>query len=333
MVSKRYYEIDLLKGIGIILMIMGHVPFSEEITKAIYVFHMPLFFIASGFLYKRKNDFNTAFVKWLKRLILPYFIFATLGYVLWNIEIRPNNFSQLTQPLESIFYINTDGMPINGAVWYLTATFVIFLLYWIVDNFFKNEFLKMITVIILTTIGLFLGKLKIVLPFSGAVSLVGIGFFYSGITLRKFYPRFISCLRERRLSRYTTLILVVCMFFLGYRNGHISMRTGDYGKNGFIFFIAAMIISYILLFVSKFLVDIFQNNILLKWIEKVGRNSIVFLGLNELVINVIRSVLTKLNVSANFYVILTFILSILVISILIEIMKKSNMMVKIFALS
>ena len=94
-----------------------------------------------------------------------------------------------------------------------------------------------------------------------------------------------------------------------------------------------MIISYILLFVSKFLVDVFQNNILLRWIEKVGRNSIVFLGLNELVINVIRSVLTKLNVSANFYVILTFILSILVISILIEIMKKSNMMVKIFALS
>lgn len=87
MVSKRYYEIDLLKRIGIILVIMGHVPFSEEITKAIYVFHVPLFFMASGFLYNRKNDFNTAFVKLLKRLILPYFIFATLGYVLWNIEI------------------------------------------------------------------------------------------------------------------------------------------------------------------------------------------------------------------------------------------------------
>ena len=140
MVSKRYYEIDLLKGIGIILMIMGHVPFSEEITKAIYVFHMPLFFIASGFLYKRKNDFNTAFVKWLKRLILPYFIFFFFFYVLWNIEIRPNNFSQLTQPLKSIFYINTDGMPINGAVWYLTATFVIFCYIGLLIIFLKMNF-------------------------------------------------------------------------------------------------------------------------------------------------------------------------------------------------
>lgn len=43
MSKKRYEEVDLLKGIGIVLMIMGHIPFEKEIVRLIYVFHMPLF--------------------------------------------------------------------------------------------------------------------------------------------------------------------------------------------------------------------------------------------------------------------------------------------------
>lgn len=52
--NKRLEYIDIVKGIGIFLMVLGH-SYSEDnaslIIKWLYSFHMPLFFIVSGVLY------------------------------------------------------------------------------------------------------------------------------------------------------------------------------------------------------------------------------------------------------------------------------------------
>ena len=47
--TKRLHWIDTLKAIGIMLVFLGHsgAPFHD----GIYLFHMPLFFIISGFLW------------------------------------------------------------------------------------------------------------------------------------------------------------------------------------------------------------------------------------------------------------------------------------------
>ena len=52
--SKRLEEIDILKSIGIILMVMGHIGFSGIFDHYIHSFHMPMFYIISGFLYKKQ---------------------------------------------------------------------------------------------------------------------------------------------------------------------------------------------------------------------------------------------------------------------------------------
>ncbi|MBQ7276495.1 MAG: hypothetical protein IJS58_04510 [Bacilli bacterium] len=49
----RNIGMDIAEGIGILLMILGHVHISElVINHLIYAFHMPLFFIISGFFIK-----------------------------------------------------------------------------------------------------------------------------------------------------------------------------------------------------------------------------------------------------------------------------------------
>lgn len=48
--QKKNY-IDIAKGIGIILVILGHSGVNSEIKDFIYGFHMPLFFVISGYLY------------------------------------------------------------------------------------------------------------------------------------------------------------------------------------------------------------------------------------------------------------------------------------------
>lgn len=48
--QDRIEWIDVAKGIGIILVIMGHT-FQLDLVSPIYAFHMPLFFFLSGLLF------------------------------------------------------------------------------------------------------------------------------------------------------------------------------------------------------------------------------------------------------------------------------------------
>ena len=55
---ERLVFIDNAKGIGIILMILGHIPNMPEFFHSwIYSFHMPLFFFISGYLFNEKKYF------------------------------------------------------------------------------------------------------------------------------------------------------------------------------------------------------------------------------------------------------------------------------------
>lgn len=89
-VSKQRIEyIDVAKGMGILLVLLGHTGFISGILKQfIYAFHMPLFFVISGFLMAAKNeeerDLKTLFSRKAKGLLLPYFIFSIL-YILVNL--------------------------------------------------------------------------------------------------------------------------------------------------------------------------------------------------------------------------------------------------------
>lgn len=49
MTKERISSIDILKGIGIILVMLGHaLPHDSFVRTLIYTFHMPLFFWCSG---------------------------------------------------------------------------------------------------------------------------------------------------------------------------------------------------------------------------------------------------------------------------------------------
>lgn len=92
---KKYYkDMDIARGIGIFLVVLGHSfpdnkfnnnPFYEYIYKFIYSFHMPLFFIVSGFFaYKIYNILNLSqYKKFIedkfKRLMVPYFAISLIA--------------------------------------------------------------------------------------------------------------------------------------------------------------------------------------------------------------------------------------------------------------
>src|SRR5512133_2842940 len=82
--TKRIAYVDIAKGIGIILVVMGHNDFaliSPFAHKLIYSFHMPMFFFMSGMFFKPdvpfwsflRNRFNRVLKPFLAILLLIYF--------------------------------------------------------------------------------------------------------------------------------------------------------------------------------------------------------------------------------------------------------------------
>lgn len=102
----RDYTIDTIKGIGIILMVAvrGGAPFSHFIN----LFHMPIFFIASGYFWNNKNSEN---FDSLKKFIFRKIKTLWLPFVLYNTAlITLNNFF-----LSIGFYTsNTEFLSLTG---------------------------------------------------------------------------------------------------------------------------------------------------------------------------------------------------------------------------
>ena len=83
--AKRVEYIDIAKGIGITLVVMGHNDFaliSPFAHKLIYSFHMPMFFFMSGMFFKPDIPFWMFARQRFNRVLRPFlfmilFIFFT----------------------------------------------------------------------------------------------------------------------------------------------------------------------------------------------------------------------------------------------------------------
>ncbi len=81
--SKRIEYIDIARGIGILLVVLGHNDFgyiSPFGYKVIYSFHMPLFFFLSGYFLNVSIPFVEFFKKRFNTLLKPYLFTIFLIY-------------------------------------------------------------------------------------------------------------------------------------------------------------------------------------------------------------------------------------------------------------
>jgi fucose 4-O-acetylase-like acetyltransferase len=86
MTNNRQIIPDCLKGIGIVLMVYGHIIHvgslavfqSHYIKPIIYSFHMPLFLVVSGFFFNLDKDPSQSSKDVIHRLVTPYIIFSSL---------------------------------------------------------------------------------------------------------------------------------------------------------------------------------------------------------------------------------------------------------------
>lgn len=142
MARKENLLMSLLSVWGIMLVVLGHSGFEEPIImnklyylhKWIYSFHMPLFFMISGYLFSYTNENFTGIdaKEFLKkkflRLLVPYFV---LGIVIFLIKYAFSSLSHATREFSisnffMMFIAPTGQNSTMGFLWYVFTLFVIF---------------------------------------------------------------------------------------------------------------------------------------------------------------------------------------------------------------
>jgi fucose 4-O-acetylase-like acetyltransferase len=71
MLSKKHQWIDIVKGIGILSIVIGHIT-DGALREILFLFHVLLFFFLSGYLFKQPQQLKNFIVKKIKRLLMPY---------------------------------------------------------------------------------------------------------------------------------------------------------------------------------------------------------------------------------------------------------------------
>lgn len=135
--GEYYEEIDLAKGIAIVLVVLGHSfpdaetswfligkdSFAKYLFGWIYSFHMPLFFLFAGFLLIPRLchvDVKSNLVKRFKRLMIPYFFFSII-----YIGLKTFGASFANHPLSERTFVDIFlGVSPAGGCWFLWVLFV-----------------------------------------------------------------------------------------------------------------------------------------------------------------------------------------------------------------
>lgn len=85
--NERDLSIDFIKGVSILLMVVGHSCPPDYIGNIIYLFHIGAFYYASGWLFK--DDYLHSPLQFVKRklrgLYIPYVKWGLLYFLLVNI--------------------------------------------------------------------------------------------------------------------------------------------------------------------------------------------------------------------------------------------------------
>ncbi len=210
--NKKYYnEITIAKGIGILLVVLGHalkqtggsnVP-GNALISIIYSFHMPLFFVLSGFVSVKILQYSkmTEYINYIKsraaRLLIPYFVmgilYMPLKYFMNRFAINPYDFSQ------SWKLILGDNP--NTTMWFLYTLFWVSVIALILLR--RSVLLPMLIISAILSCTAFIFNWSFRIP-------KYLFFFILGIYIRDHYEKFIEIRKNKLIFILVAIAFIIC---------------------------------------------------------------------------------------------------------------------------
>ena len=288
--KSRSATVDIAKGIGIMLVVLGHNWFSVrsgELHRIIFSFHLPLFFFLSGVFLNPEKRFNRLVVDKYHSLLNPYLLICIFYILISTIIQRHLPWNWIFGTVAAI----GDALPHDiGAVWFLPHLFLVTLLSWVFVKMSKTWPFPIgrttVTLIVLLvagycSIGLFWGtritlfnKSMVVhgLPLAMDIAIMSSFFFVAGYFYRGLVLRF----------KFSATLFIAAV--LSFAVLHIKYRYSlDFWQRQYDHIVwssvAAALGIYIVLGIS-YLLSLWQFS--KRWISYIGQGSIFIMAVHGL---------------------------------------------------
>ena len=195
--SNRDDSISIAKGIGIILMVLGHTHFSKYGNAWVSMVHMPLFFFFSGYCFKEKyiGHFLTFLRKRIKGLYRPGLKWGLLFLALHNLFFDLNLYTSATSSLYTsrVFFMKacyiittmTHYEELLGGYWFLRTLFWCSIIsYWMIVIIKPKIKIGVALLLVMSVFMLLIDK-KVPYFDIGARELIASSFFLVGYDYRR----------------------------------------------------------------------------------------------------------------------------------------------------
>ena len=268
--NGRIDVFDALKGVAIILMIVNHVKLDGSfLFRFIGVFHMPLFFILSGYLYKNRSMADMIHRN-VKKILLPYLVTCLILWLL-KVVFEGNYIWGL-----SIIYGNSRPLPSSvlemikvGPLWFLTAFFCS-MIYVKILLCIESKLIRWIVISVVFALSVvFVQKTGILFPFGMTTGLGGTIFVLAGMELKENPQLFFN-----KKALYLGLLLwLICICI-----GGLSMAAHKY-KLSLLHVVGGVYGTYIC---YKIVCQLRCDSVFYRFLCYVGKNSLVILCIHTL---------------------------------------------------
>ena len=260
--KERIEYIDAAKAVGIWMVVMGHssntIVSFPRLVSFIYLFHMPLFFLISGFFFKEPETLlgRPGGDKYLLYYVKPYVVasFTTIIPVVICCWIYNLSFVEETSRLLVATCWGTgwsgggqmfSDLPAIGPIWFLLALFWASLFYAMIcrNAYGLNRLIMVIGVFLFGVIS----SKAVTLPWSLQSGCSAVIYLYMGNVLYKYKDLVSQHIKE--LSIVSVVILALIVIFCVFRGG-IALNASRFGQ-GLLSVIASIVCCIGLLFVLK----------------------------------------------------------------------------------
>lgn len=281
---------------------MGHLLYQSNlpiVNKAIYSFHMPLFFMISGFV-MRSSDREpiAAYVKkQANRILLPavIFIIAFLPMYLRKTE----NLDGVTIIKRILFW---DGLvPYNDPCWFFIVLFEAKAIERIIDIAVKKRNIQMAVSISSFMLGFLVYQFDLFLPFGLNRCLVAFGFFTIGMVTKDIF------LKGRGNTLWYIVILFLWLISGVWLNDKVSMYGFELGYY-WLFVLSGICGSTLFIWICQAI----DKRVI--WFRSVGQNTIFIICTHYICVSIFKKITTILGLNYTWiYSILAVMFTILLV--------------------
>lgn len=294
--TGRDARIDAAKGVAIALVVLGHAKgIPGEFTILVYSFHVPLFFLLSGWLSHRRNTQTAAQASSTlgRTLLVPYafFFFVAYGYWLLTRQIgeKALRWGQVPwwEPLGGLLTGIGPQLYVHPALWFLPALFTTALAYFFLSKKLRPSTIAVLALLLALLWIAYFPAVGLRLPFALDVLPIALFFYACGALAGRTLPLPGSILAGGALAA----LLSVPWLWLAWSNGRVDINQLRFGDSSWKFVLASLLGTSIVLSISP----LAARSKILRWM---GRNTLLILCTHILVFFVLSGIASVLGLFA-----------------------------------